>query len=239
MKTHEVAKLTGTTIRTLQYYDKIGLLSPKKDEQNGYREYDHSDLLILQQILFFRELDFSLSDIKEILTNPNYNQQDALQHQKQLLILKRDRFNHLIELVEDTMKGNHMPDFKAFNTNEIDTYAKEVKKRWGSTDTYAEYTEKSKGYNKDTYQALSDGAGAIFQQFANLRSTSPTSPEVQALVQIWQDYITEHFYTCTKEILQGLGLMYVADERFKNNIDQYGEGTASFLAEAIEAYCKQ
>ena len=158
MKTHEVAKLTGTTIRTLQYYDKIGLLSPKKDEQNGYREYDHSDLLILQQILFFRELDFSLSDIKEILTNPNYNQQDALQHQKQLLILKRDRFNHLIELVEDTMKGNHMPDFKAFDTKEIDAYTKEVKERWGTTEAYAQYQKKSEDYSRDTYQSLSEGA---------------------------------------------------------------------------------
>ena len=105
MKTNEVAKLTGITVRTLQYYDKIALLQPKKNQWNQYREYTKEDVEILQQILFFRELDFSLAEIKELMANPNYDKKEALARQKHLLTLKLDRLNRIIALVTETMNG--------------------------------------------------------------------------------------------------------------------------------------
>lgn len=243
MKPNEVAKLTGITVRTLQYYDKIGLLKPSETSDIGYRTYHKKDLEALQQILFFRELDFSLAEIKEIMENPNYDRNDALEHQKQLLIMKRDRLNEIIELVSHTLEGDETMSFKELDHSKIDeykdTYAKEVKERWGNTDAYQEFAQKSKGYNKNKWNDINEGAEKILAGFAPLRGTSPDSKEAFAQVKLWQDYITANHYTCTKQILSGLGLMYEYDERFKSNIDKYGESTAQFMSDAIAAYCKE
>lgn len=242
MKPNEVAKLTGVTVRTLQYYDKIGLLKPSEMAENGYRIYHQSDLETLQQILFFRELDFSLTEIKEIMQNPNYEKSDALKHQKELLIKKRDRLNGLILLVDSALEGDETMSFKEFDNSVIEeaknNYAAEVKERWGSTTAYQEYSKKTKNYNKDQWNTVTAKGQEIFTQFAKLRHLPAESEEVQALVKVWQDHITENYYNCTKEILSGLGLMYTHDERFTKTIDANGEGTAAFMAQAIEIYCK-
>ena len=147
MKIHEVAKLTGVTVRALHYYDKIGLLKPEEITEAGYRIYSENDLETLQQILFFRELDFSLNEIKEIIQNPLYDKTEALENHKELLVQKRDRLNGLITLVENTLKGNESMSFKEFDMTEIEEnkkkYADEVKKRWGTTKAYAEYEKKA------------------------------------------------------------------------------------------------
>lgn len=243
MKTNEVAKLTGITVRTLQYYDKIGLLQPKKNQWNQYREYTKEDVEILQQILFFRELDFSLAEIKELMANPNYDKKEALARQKHLLTLKRDRLNRIIALVTETMNGGDSMKFEAFDDREIneykDQYAKEVRERWGDTSSYAEYAEKSKNYGKENWAEINGKTNEILKGFSELRTLSPDHPDVQAQVKLWQDHITKSYYTCTDEILYGLSLMYVNDERFQKNIDKNGEGTAAFLAKAIQVYCKK
>lgn len=243
MKTNDVAKLTGITVRTLQYYDKIGLLKPTKNTENGYRIYQESDLETLQQILFFRELDFPLSEIKEIMSNPEYDKADALKHQKELLLKKRNRLDELIDLVECTIKGERTMEFNAFDTSEIDEskekYAQEVKERWGQTNAYAQYNQKSKKYNKEDWNSIQAEANEIMKGFAKLREEDPSSKKAQAQVKLWQDHITQRYYTCTKQILGGLGMMYVQDERFRNNINQHGEGTAEFMSKAIEAYCQE
>ena len=145
MKINEVAKLTGVTIRTLQYYDKIGLLKPSEVTDANYRLYNDESLQVLQQILFFRELDFSLKEIKEIMANPNYKKEEALARQRGLLMIKRQRLDRLIELVDNTLKGSERMSFKEFDQTEIieekKRYAKEVKERWGTTDAYAESEE--------------------------------------------------------------------------------------------------
>lgn len=242
MKPNEVAKLTGVTVRTLQYYDKIGLLKPSEMAENGYRIYHQSDLETLQQILFFRELDFSLTEIKEIMQNPNYEKSDALKHQKELLIKKRDRLNGLILLVDSALEGDENMSFKEFDNSVIEeaknNYAAEVKERWGSTAAYQEYSKKTKNYNKDQWNTVTAKGQEIFTQFSKLRHLPAESEEVQVLVKVWQDHITENYYNCTKEILSGLGLMYTHDERFTKTIDANGEGTAAFMAQAIEIYCK-
>ncbi len=242
MKINEVAKITGVTVRTLHYYDEIGLLKPNNVTEAGYRVYDEEALETLQQILFFRELDFPLSEIKEIMMNPNYDKKEALIKHKELLTKKRNRLDNLIELVEHTMKGEKTMSFKEFDTSEIEKsmkeYAAEAKERWGNTDAYKESVEKTKSYGKEKWEILNKESGVIFQKFATNKDQAPDSEVAQELVKEWQDYITNHFYTCTKEILAGLGMMYVADERFKKNIDQFGEGTAAFMSAAIEAYCR-
>ena len=142
MKISEAARLAGVSVRTLRYYDKIGLLSPQEVTSAGYRLYGRAELERLQEILFFRELDFPLEEIK-----------------------------------------------------------------------------------------------AILDRFAALGDLPPESPQAQELVRAWQEHITRNYYRCTREILSGLGQMYLADDRFRENLDSHGPGTAERLAKAIEVYC--
>ena len=242
MNISRVAKLTGVTVRTLHYYDEIGLLKPSQVTEAGYRVYDDADLEVLQQILFFRELDFSLEDIRKIMQNPAYEKESALREQRELLEQKRSRLDSLISLVDKTLKGERDMSFRQFDTTEIEAtkkkYAEEARRRWGSTAAYAEYENRA-SCSGDAQQKMLDDEGAmLLREFGRNRSLAPDSPEAQALVKKWQDYITAHFYTCTKEILSCLGQMYVGDERFTQHIDGYGAGTAAFMSAAIEAYTR-
>ena len=117
----------------------------------------------------------------------------------------------------------------------------EARLRWGNTDAYREHEQKTKNYTKEKWAEVNDGLMAIFAEFATLKNNrfAANSPEVQSLVGKLQDFITQNYYTCTDEILAGLGQMYVADERFKKNIDKYGEGTAEFAAKAITLFCQE
>ena len=117
----------------------------------------------------------------------------------------------------------------------------EARERWGNTAAYREHEQKTKNYTKEKWVEANDGLMAIFAEFAALKNSGVTadSDEAQALVAKLQAHITANYYTCTDEILIGLGKMYVADERFKKNIDKYGEGTAEFASAAIEVYCQK
>ena len=120
-------------------------------------------------------------------------------------------------------------------------YDAEVRERWGDTESYREHEQKTKGYTKEKWAEANDGLMAIFAEFSTCKANGamPGSAEAQALVIKLQSHITANYYTCTDELLAGLGKMYVADERFKRNIDKYGEGTASFVAESIEIYVEK
>lgn len=143
----ETSKLTGISVRTLHYYDEINLLKPSEVTEPGYRYYDDNALEKLQQILFYRELDFPLKDIKEILSKPDYNSIQALKNHKELLLLKRKRLDKLIKLVENIIKGESNMEFNEFDMTEIEKakekYAKEVKEKWGDTEAYKENSEKT------------------------------------------------------------------------------------------------
>lgn len=117
----------------------------------------------------------------------------------------------------------------------------EVKERFGNTDAYKEHTEKTANYTANKWQEVNDGLNAVLTKFAECKQNGYTadSVEAQALVIELQNYITENYYTCTNEILAGLGQMYIADERFKNNIDSHAVGTAEFISEAIKVYCSK
>lgn len=241
MTVHEVCRLTGVTIRTLHYYDEIGLLSPCIVMDNGYRYYDETSLDTLQQILFYRELDFSLKDIKDIMNAENYVKTDAMIKQKNLLTLKKKRLEQLISLLEINIKGEKKMSFKEFDMSEIDKtkeeYADEVKNRWGKTAAYEQSRKKTGKYTKEDWASVMEKSDAIMKEFAAHITDDPHTDAVQELVKKWQDYITETYYDCTNEILQGLGQMYVADERFTKNIDKFGIGTAKLMSEAIQIYC--
>ena len=130
-------------------------------------------------------------------------------------------------------------DFSAFDKSKQDAYAAEAKKRWGKTDAYKEFEQKTAGQTREQQDATGDGLMAIFARMGTIRTADPASGEAQALVKELQDYITTHYYTCTKQILRGLGMMYIAGDEMTANIDKAGgEGTAQFAHEAIEVYCK-
>ena len=234
----EFAEFTGVSVRTLHYYDEIGLLTPAFiDRDTGYRFYDENSILRMQEILFYRELDFSLKSIGEILSSPNYDKNRALKEQKHLLTLKKERLERLISSIDGAMKGENI--MKAFDSSEFEKHKAEAKAKWGNTEAYAEYAQKSKGCSKEEQTAVLEGMESIFAEFAlcmNLGHT-PESDAAQAVAAKLQAYITAHFYHCTNSIFAGLGQMYVADDRFKQNIDRHGPGTAEFAGKTIQIYC--
>ena len=239
----EFAELTGVSVRTLHYYDEIGLLKPSfVDEQNGYRFYNEASLERMQEILFYREMDFSLRSIGELLASPTYDKRKALAEQKRLLILKKARLERLIIALEEAEKG--VITMNAFDNTEYETarqqYEDEAKQRWGTTDAYKESQTKTADYSKDKWNGVLAGMNDIFAEFASCKNCGESAADetAQRLVKKLQDYITANFYHCTDEILAGLGQMYVCDERFKNNIDSHGEGTAEFVSEAIQIATK-
>ena len=239
---HEVSKLTGVSIRTLQYYDKIGLLHPAEYTESGYRLYDDTALEKLQQILLFRELEFPLKDIKQIIESPDFDKGKALEQQITLLTLKKEHIENLIDLARGikAMGVNHLMDFEPFDTSKIDEYAAQAKASWGKTPEYQEYEEKSRGRTAEENAMLSEQMMSIFAEFGAIRSTDPSGSAAQALVKKLQDFITEHFYTCSDDILYGLGMMYAGGGDFTTGIDKHaGEGTAEFAYQAIKAYCKK
>lgn len=236
---NEVSKLTGVSIRTLQYYDKIGLLEPTEYTESGYRLYDDTALETLQQILLFRELEFPLKEIREILSDPDFDRNRALEQQITLLTMKKERLQNLIDLAREIqLEGVKKMDFSAFDTRKIDEYTKQAKEKWGKTAEYKEFEEKAKSRNKEEERAIMEQFMQLFVDFGNMRDAGPESDGAQEQVKRLQDYITEHFYTCSKEILGSLGQMYAGSGEFTDNIDRVGgEGTAMFTAEAIRVYC--
>ena len=241
MKTvNQVSRLTGVSVRTLHHYDAIGLLKPTQVTESGYRLYDDVALARLNTILLFRELEFPLKQIGEILDAPGFDPVSALEDQIRLLELRREQLEKLIAHARQIQKtGVISMDFSAFDHSKQDQYAAEAKRRWGNTDAYREYAQKTTGQSPEEQQAAGSDLMAIFARMGAIRSTDPASPEAQALVKELQDFITAHYYTCTRQILKGLGMMYIAGDEMTKNIDKAGgEGTAQFAHEAIEIYCK-
>lgn len=240
MKTvNEVSKLTGVSVRTLHHYDSIGLLHPTDTTEAGYRLYDDNALERLQHILLFRELEFPLKEIKEILDSPNFDRNKALDQQIKMLTLKKEHLQNLIDFATGVkaMGIKHL-DFSAFDSSKLDEYARLAKETWGTTEAYKEFEEKTKNLTNSDMNQISQELLMICGEFGNLKHLSPTEPKVQAQVKKLQDYISAHFYTCTNEILAGLGKMYSGGGSITENINSVGgEGAAEFADEAIRIYC--
>ncbi len=241
MTVHEVAKLTGITARTLHYYDEIGLLKPGRVTEAGYRMYDDTALARLQNILLFRELGFPLKEIKTILDSPDFDLSEALAQQIRLLELQYKHIGELISFIREMQnKGVTTMNFEVFDKSEIKKYEAEVKAKWGNIKAYQEYKQKDIDRNESSYSKIADELMTMFSELGELKHLTPNTDEVQKKISALQKFITHNYYTCTNEILSGLGEMYVCDERFKNNIDKAGgEGTADFVNQAIAVYCSK
>lgn len=236
MKTvKEISRLTGVSVRTLHYYDEINLLKPTKTTDAGYRLYDDTALERLHSILLFRELQFPLGEIKAILDSNGFDKEAALKEQIKLLEMQKNRLDEIIDSARKLlMKGNDNMNFSAFNKSEIDKYADEAKKKWENTAAYKEFAEKHSDSDDKTEEFMQ-----IFAEIGKIKHLEPDSQTVQGMIKKLQNFITENYYTCTDDILKGLGQMYIADERFKNSIDSAGgNGTAEFTAQAINTYYK-
>ncbi len=249
MTVHEVSRLAGVSIRTLQYYDKIGLLHPTGYTDAGYRLYDDTALERLQHILLFRELEFSLKDIRMIINSPDFDRNKALEQQIELLMLKKEHLDNLINFALGIkMLGVRHMDFKAFDRSKLDVsqiaqhiwdeYSRQAKELYGNTPEYKEMKEKMKNRTEEEDHIMADRFMLFFKEAGEIKNTDPASPEAQDLVKRIQDFITENLYTCTDKILSGLGKMYSGGGEFTENIDAYGgAGTAEFVDQAIQIYC--
>lgn len=235
----EVSRITGVSVRTLHYYDAIGLLKPTKVTEAGYRMYDDTALSRLQNILLFRELQFPLKEIKVILDSHGFSQEEAIAQQIKLLELQYKHIGELISFAREIQtKGVRTMNFEVFNTNEIEQYKEEVKAKWGHSKAYREYEQRASSQSEHNYDKFADEIMSLFTKLGALKQFHPTDKAVQEKVAVLQSYINENFYTCNNEILKELGEMYVCDERFKKNIDHFGgEGTAEFVRQAISVYC--
>lgn len=232
MKTvKEISRLTGISVRTLHYYDEINLLKPTKITDAGYRMYDDTALERLHKILLFRELQFPLKEIKTILDNPDFDAKSALEEQIIMLEMQKNRLDEIIHSARELLlKGKENMDFSVFDKTEIESYANEAKQKWGHTDAYKEYERKHSDFTENADEFMQ-----FFAEIGKLKHLAPNSKEVQVLIRELQNFITKNYYTCTDEMLKHLGQMYIADERFKNNIDKAGcIGTADFVAKAIQ-----
>ena len=242
MTVHEVSKLTGVSVRALHHYDELGLLKPAEVTEAGYRLYDEDSLTRLQSILLFRELQFPLKDIGAILDSPTFDRNKALDQQIRLLELQKEHLENLIEFAKGMklVGVKRMTDFTAFDTKKIDDYAREAKASWGQTKEWKEYEQKAQGRTREDNVALARGMMDIFTEFGAIRDTDPASPAAQALVDKLQSYITEHYYTCSDEILLSLSKMYDGGGTMTENIDKVGgPGTGDFAAKAIAVHCKK
>lgn len=239
MKVKEVADLVGISVRTLHHYDAIGLLTPNTTD-TGYRVYSHGDLEILQQILFFKALGFPLKEIKDIIYRPSFDQIEALNSHRDLLLEERRRIDKMLTTIDKTIKHKkgeiHMTDkekFAGFNFNQ-NPYEKEARERYGDKKV-DELNKEVKRLSKDRNEEFETKFNGIYQTLATVRHELPSSEIAQTEIKKWYDFLNT-IGNYSPEAFKTLGQMYIEDERFKENIDQFGEGLAQFMQEAMAIY---
>ncbi|SFK75119.1 DNA-binding transcriptional regulator, MerR family [Paenibacillus sp. 1_12] len=243
----EVAELVNISVRTLHHYDEIGLLAPESINQSGYRLYTDRELEKLQQILFFREIGFSLKEIKVILDDPEFDRTRALLAHKELLLEKKKRLERIIETVNQSiqsaqggMKMSNKDKFEGFDQSAIEEhkkkYAAEARQKYGNAAVEA-VEKRTDRYTKEDWAKITAENDNIHTRITTAMHRGPDDPEVQVAVGELRQHITDHYYDCTPEIFRGLGDLYVMDERFTANIDKHKPGLAVFLREAMQVYC--
>ena len=238
----QLSDLANISVRTLHYYDEIGLLSPESRSISGYRLYDKNDLLKLQQIMFYRELGVKLGDIKQIISNLDFNLVEALQSHRALLAKNAERTQRLIETIDKTIsqiRGEIKMDIKeyyeGFSDEQIDKYRHEVKERWGEA-TLKNSEERVLKMGTSKFQELQSEGNRIFQAIADKISLGPDSPEVQNLVAQWRQWL-ENYHHYSYEALLGLGQMYSQHPDFVKFYGKFHPDMPEFFTKAIELYC--
>ncbi|MDV2883694.1 MerR family transcriptional regulator [Alkalihalophilus pseudofirmus] len=233
VKVKELAVLVGISVRTLHHYDEIGLLKPDTITDAGYRYYSENNLDTLQQILFYKELGFSLKHIKDVMKDPDFNQEEVLVWQRKMLLEKRDKLDQMIVTIDKTLqykKGDiHMTNeekFKGFDFSH-NPYEQEAREHYGDK----KVDETAKGMT----QSLEDETNNLYRELAVIRYTDPASKEAQEAIKKWFILLNK-IGSYSLEAFRGLGQMYILDERFTKNIDQFGDGLAQFMCEAMGRY---
>lgn len=240
MKVKEVADLVGISVRTLHYYDEIGLLKPEETTESGYRIYSEKSLETLQQILFFKELGFPLKRIKDIINSPSYDRQAALEAQHKMLLERRSRLDQMIRTIEKTIqhakgeiKMTNKEKFEGFDFSH-NPYEKEARALWGNS-AVDEANAKIAKLSKLEKKELTGKFNAIFKKLAALRHLPADSKETQAAIKEWYEILNE-MGNYSLEAFKNLGQMYVDDVRFTESIDGFGRGLAKYMRDAMAVY---
>lgn len=241
MRVKEVAELTGISVRTLHHYDEIGLLIPDGVTESGYRNYSEQNLELLQQILFFRELGFPLKKIKEIVTSESFDRLEALERHREMLRDKRSQLEQLLRTVERTIrhaKGevtmSNQEKFKGFDFSS-NPYEQEARERWGDKAVDESNAKLGKMKADGNMQAFQDEMNELYRKLGDARHEDPASEAAQEAIGDWFKLLNK-MGSYSLEAFKGLGQMYVDDERFTKNIDQFGEGLALFMRDAMAHY---
>jgi DNA-binding transcriptional MerR regulator len=243
MTVGELAEVSGVTVRTLHHYDEIGLLVPSLRSDAGYRIYTDAEIDRLQAILTYRELGLGLGDIATAVDAPEASVGILGAARKRIdeRIAKLITIARSLEaaIAHEGQEPTMTPEEKLSVFGDFDPaeHEAEAEKRWGDTEAYAQWAQRTSGYTKQDWETIQAEAADIYAGFATLQGQgiAPNSPEAAAMVETHREHISRWFYDCSPEIHAGLGQMYVADQRFATNIDKSGEGLSAFLSAAIEA----
>jgi len=240
---NQLSKIASITPRTLHYYDEIGLLKPTTVGDNGYRYYGEDALLKLQQILFYRELDIPLEDIKKIMGRRNFDVMSALVTHKVQLEKRINRLENLIKTVDHTidhMKGKKEMSkkqlFEAFSEEQQAEYEKEAMQMYDPEIVKAS-NRKWKNYSEAEKQKIGEEGNAVYQDIVDQMDKGPASPEIQDCIARWRKHM-DYFWTPNPEQLAGLADLYNEDPRFKKNFDKIDPRLAEFMREAVQIYVK-
>jgi len=239
----QLADLACVSVRTLHYYDQIGLLRPTTVGENGYRYYDTAAALRLQQILFYRELDLPLDEIKRIINRPDFDLLQALKSHRRSLLARQERLNRLIDTVDQTiahLRGEidmTPQDFYAgFDEEQQKEYAREAEERWG--EKAAQSQKRWEALTRDQKNEILAGMNEIQTAINASFDQGPESEAAQTAVDRWYRFINQHFYDCSLEGFEGLGHMYVEDPRFRANYEKMRPGLAEFMEKAVVHYVR-
>lgn len=235
----KLAALAGVTVRTLHHYDEIGLLTPSRHEENGYRYYGDGEMLRFQQILIYRELEVPLDTIKKILDKPGFDYIRALEEHKEHLTHEKKRLTRLVRTIGKTInslkKGESMTAqdmYGGLTKKQYEEYTQEAEGKWGGTDAWKQSQSRVKAMGKAGLKKVFEESQRIVAEFVSLMDRDVKSTEVQATVAKHRSNIGS-FYTVTDEIYEGLAHMYVNDPRFKATYDKSAPGLAEFISRAM------
>jgi len=240
----EVARLAHVSVRTLHHYDGIGLLTPSARSAGGYRLYSESDLLRLRQVLFYRELEFGLDEIAEILADPSAGTDDHLRRQHRLLCNRHARDQALLAAIEREMEARKMgisltpeEQFEIFGTDRLEEYTEEARQRWGDTDAWQQSQRRTAAYTKDDWIAIKAEADASINGFTSaLRAGEPATGTVAMdLAEAHRQHISRWFYDCDYQMHRGLADIYTSDDRYIAAYDEIEPGLALYVRDAMYA----
>ncbi|MCC6147114.1 MAG: MerR family transcriptional regulator [Anaerolineaceae bacterium] len=239
----QLAVIAGVSARTLHYYDEINLLKPERNPANGYRLYDRTAVLRLQQILFLRELGFSLEEIREVLDQPDFNLLAVLEQHRLSLQARGRKLADLIATVERTisfLKGAIEMDvhelFDGFSEEKQKQYKEEARRRYGDQKVDESY-QRWDSYSDDQKLEIIQEGKAVYQDMVEVMPYGPSSQQAQEGIARWHQHI-RHFYEPTVEILAGLGDLYNDDPQFNATFNRIHPGLAAFMRLAIQVYCQ-